>query len=112
MTTFSSARSRMEALDWARTIAITAAGGSLAVLCAGFHRPGDAEFDPEPLSAGEVGEFYGWAPKGMGNSGHRLVAQSNIKQVEDFALHGGNKTLSTELANGAKSQPGDSSGRS
>lgn len=56
------------------------------------------------------GGFYGWSLKGISKSGHLSVTQADIKQVEDFALYSGKQTLSTELANGAKFQPGDSGG--
>lgn len=84
--------------------------GAAGVICAGFHRPRYAEFGQELVRAGETGGFYGWSPKGMGKSGHLSVTQADIKQVEDFALYGGKQTLTTELANGAKPQPGDSDG--
>lgn len=90
--------------------AIGAAGGPLAVICARFHRPGDAEFGQEPIPRGRDGGVLWLVTKGHGKSGHLPVAQADIKQVEDFALYGDKQTLTTELANGAKSQPGDSGG--
>lgn len=60
-------------------------------------------------SSGEV-TVYGWSSDGSGGTKTLPKATGSITGIADFTLFDGKQSLSVDLSNGAKTQPGDSGG--
>ena len=60
-------------------------------------------------SSGEV-TVYGWSSDGSGGTKTLPKATGSITGIADFTLFEGKQSLSVDLSNGAKTQPGDSGG--
>ena len=60
-------------------------------------------------SSGEV-TVYGWSSDGSGGTKTLPKATGSITGIADFTLVEGKQSLSVDLSNGAKTQPGDSGG--
>lgn len=65
------------------------------------------EVDDQIRSSGEV-TVYGWSPAGSGGTTKLPTAKGKITGTNEFAINGAKQSLSVEMQNGAKGQPGDS----